>query len=69
MELAFETVYQFDVFDKIKAGKTVYMLDKEYRTIDIVNDLPIGNIAPILSKKDEAKRYDFWIERKEEENE
>ena len=69
----FDTVYPWNIIDKIKEGKLVYCLDKEEQRIFCVNDMPVENYVAILEKCNaEETRYTFWlenhIEEKTEEN-
>jgi len=66
----YEAVYPFYALDEIKKGKLVYVLDKEEQTVKCVNDITVDNLAAILTDSETKKtRYDFWIERAEENEE
>jgi sortase (surface protein transpeptidase) len=60
--MKYEKIYAFQVLDKIKGGKTVYMLDRQQFYVCIVNDIRVCILMDVLNTKDTTNRYEFWIE-------
>ena len=58
----YKSIYPFEVLDYIKAGETVYMLDRDTNEVLEVNSREVGEFAEVLKFDNETKRYDFWIE-------
>lgn len=57
----YETLYHFNVIDAIKAGKAVYVLDKETAEVHCVNYLRVDRFVRILEQSKECKeRFEFW---------
>ena len=57
----YESVYSFVVIDKIREGKTVFVLDKENEKVMKVNELTVDQLMRLL-RNDEStpNRYYFW---------
>ena len=66
----YKSVYHWDVIDRIKEGKLVYLLDKEEQKIFCVNDMLVDKFVEILNLcKENSERFEFWIEVHTEETE
>lgn len=66
----FREVYAFMAIDEIRDGKTVLLLDREKRTVEIVNDMTVADAVELTSSKDENRgRFEFWVEEEVEETE
>lgn len=69
--MKYNNVYPFFVFDEIKKGKTVYVLDRKMKTVLIVNDMTVEDALLTLKEAEEdIGRFEFWVELKlaEEDN-
>ena len=65
--MKYRTLYAYWVFDEIKAGKTVYVLDRELREVLFVNSMTVDRMVAVLNSAEEnSARYDFWVEETEE---
>ena len=53
-------VYAFEVMLKIDEGRTVYMLDRQYKKVFCFNEIAVQIAMEILHKTDNAGRYEFW---------
>lgn len=66
----YKSVYYWDIIDRIKEGKLVYLLDKEEQTVYCVNDISVDKYAEILNLcKEKSERFESWIEVHTEETE
>jgi hypothetical protein len=62
------SVLPFWVFEEIKAGKTVYALDRRLRRVECVNDITAEDLVAVMkSAEAEPTRYEFWYEEAEPE--
>ena len=60
--MEYKTIYPFCVIDKIKGGKSVWMLDRKARAVDCVNEMTVADVVEILEKETERERFEFWYE-------
>ena len=54
----------YEVMDTVKAGKTVYVLDRKHNEVYRVNSLEVSEFAEILVADDISMRYEFWYAEK-----
>ena len=60
----FKKVYYFDVFDKIKAGEEVYMVDRLQKDVPLINEFALCDWARILQQiNEDSERFDFFTEK------
>lgn len=65
--MKFRDVYSFLAIDEVKDGKTVFVLDKEMRTVAVVNDMKVGEAVSLIQSTDNFPgRFEFWVEEEEE---
>ena len=61
--MRFLHVYPFEVFEFIKLGETVYMLDKRRRRVGRTDRLSAKKLARIIAAaQSEPDRFEFWRE-------
>ena len=66
----YNSIYNFQVIDKIVKGKKVYCLDRGTLNTCLVNNMPIANVFDLIKEsKAEESRFDFWHEEEVEEQE
>lgn len=58
----------YEVMDMVKAGKTVYVLDRKHNEVYCVNSLTVSEFAEILVAEDALMRYEFWYAEKDDLN-
>lgn len=64
----YNTIYSFEVLDKIKEGAKVYVLDREEKAVYCVNDISVADLAQLeIFGKTNKKRFEYWIEEITEE--
>ena len=62
----YKKMYGWEVVSAMLKYKTVYVLDKETKTVTCMNALPMNEVANIISDAGENdKRYYFWEELQE----
>lgn len=59
--MEYKKTYSFMVLDKIKEGKSVYMLDRKARAVICVNDMCVCDFMEIIDSQEEG-RFEFWYE-------
>lgn len=65
--MKYRTFTAYWVFDEIKAGKTVYVLDRELREVFSANSVTVDRMIAVLnSAETNSNRYEFWAEETEE---
>lgn len=68
--MEYKSIYSFQVFEKISEGNQVYVLDKQNKSVALVNDMDVQSAVRLTKASDDKKRFDFWIcEETEEEKE
>lgn len=62
-----ETIYSFQVLDKIKKGEQVYMVDRFERSLCTANRMRTQDLLECLVLAEiEESRFDFWVENNTE---
>lgn len=65
--MKYRSVSSYWVFDEIKSGKDIYVLDRRVNEVYLVNAMPVDQLVAIMhSAEKENSRYEFWYEQKEE---
>lgn len=62
----YNTIYAFEVFDKINEGKKVCVTDRQNRSVALLNDMDVESAVKIVNAENKTRRYEFWIEGTEE---
>ena len=58
------------VIDEIRAGKTIYALDRAEETIDVVNEMSVCDAVSLIKDAEKhSDRFDFWYKEENEVNE
>ena len=65
--MKYEGIYSFNAIDAVKEGKEVYMLDRKEKEVFYVNGMEVSILCEILETADKS-RYEFWVEKGEEQN-
>lgn len=68
--MEYKKVYEFEIFDEIKEGNTVYCLDKAAKEVFVVNEITVDDCVSIIkAEKTEPDRFYIWkeVEKTEEE--
>lgn len=60
----YRIIYSFNIMDEIRAGKEVYMLDRELRCVECVNDMEVETLCKVLEQDNVKERFEFWVEEK-----
>jgi hypothetical protein len=67
--MKYRDFFAYWVMDEVKNGNTVYVLDRQTKTVEVVNEMTVDKaMAVINSAEADAKRYEFWCEEEENEN-
>ena len=65
--MKYNSIYAYWVMDEIKNDKSVYVLDRKTKTVAVVNEMTVDRaIAVLNSAEEDSKRYEFWCEETEE---
>lgn len=56
----YNIIYSFEVFDHINDGKQVYVLDRQNKSVALVNDMDTQSAVKIVNDS-KTKRFEFWI--------
>lgn len=55
----YKTVYPCWVIDEVKNGKVVFVLDKQFKRIAVVNEMSLQDVIRV-TESEEENRYAFW---------
>ena len=65
--MKYKNVSSYWVFDEVKSGKEIYVLDKRINEVHLINSMPVAQLVAIMhSAEQESSRYAFWYEETEE---
>ena len=65
--MKYRDFYAFWAIDEVKKGNTVYVLDRQTKTVEVLNEMTVDKaMAVINSAEEDSKRYEFWVEETEE---
>ena len=65
----YKNIYAFDVADKIKNGKEVYILDRQKETVNNVLDIDVKIYIEATAGEPNGNRFAFWTIEEVEETE
>lgn len=65
----YETIYPFEVINKLKEGKEVFVLDRNLKEVRSVGAMSVGAFVTIQNAQNAEERFEFWIEEEQEETE
>ena len=57
----YKDIYSFEALEKIKEGKSVYVVDKQEHTVSYANMLSVRTFAEVLHFSD-SDRFAWWCE-------
>ena len=61
--MIYKRAYSEWLFEEIKKGKKIYVLDKKFVNVVIVNELTVDQLVALMrSDVEEETRYEFWYE-------
>lgn len=67
--MKYHSIFAHWAFDEIKEGKKVYALDRQTKTVAVVNEMTVDTATALLkSASENSDRYEFWVEEEETEN-
>lgn len=61
----YKIIYSYEVFRKIGEGEQVYVLDRQSKSVALINDMSVREAISIMNG--DTQRYEFWISEKAEE--
>jgi hypothetical protein len=63
----YKEIYSFEVVDAIKKGEKVFVLDKQYHSVTLLNDEQISVFFELIKKvSEDDNRYLLWTEKETE---
>lgn len=63
----YKTIYSFEVFGKVNEGYQVFVLDRQNKSVALINDMDVQSAVKIVNAQNKASRYEFWICEESEE--
>lgn len=66
--IKYESVWNSDVFDEIKSGETIFLLDRAANDVRWVNDMSIDSLVKVFKHDNKDNRYEFYKEVKVDES-
>lgn len=66
--IKYESVCNSDVFDEIKSGETIFLLDRATNDVRWVNDMSIDSLVKVFKHDNKDNRYEFYKEVKVDES-
>ena len=63
----YKTIYSFEVFGKVNEGYQVFVLDRQNKSVALINDMDVRSAVKIVNAENKASRYEFWICKESEE--
>ena len=63
----YNTIYSFEVFGRIKEGEQVFVLDRQNKSVALINDMDVTSAVSIVNADNRSKRYEFWVCEESEE--
>lgn len=57
----YKTIYSFEVFNTVNEGKQVFVLDRQNKSVALINDMDVQSAVKIVNAENKASRYEFWI--------
>lgn len=65
MKTVYRNIYSFNILDEIGKGNVVYMLDREKRCVENVNEMEVQDLSEVLNSDNLKDHFEFWVEEKE----
>lgn len=66
-DMKYRHFYAHWAMDEVEKGNIVYVLDRETRTVKTFNEMTVSKAVAVLkSAEEDCKRYEFWVEETEE---
>lgn len=56
----YNTIYSFEVFDKIGVGERVWVTDRQNKSVALINDMDVKSAVQIVNAENRSRRYEFW---------
>lgn len=66
VRVKYVNIYAWEILDKVKEGKVVYILDRTNKETYCTDSLTVVGLADILSQDNTGGRFVFWYEEGEE---
>ena len=63
--MRYVSIYGWEILDKVKEGKVVYILDRTNKETYCTDSLTVVGLADMLSQDNTGGRFVFWYEEKE----
>ena len=64
--MKYRDFYAHWAIDEVKKGNTVYVLDRQTKTVEVFNEMTVDKAMAVVNSADKyADRYEFWTEEKE----
>lgn len=60
----YESVYDFNVLDEIKSGKTIFLLNRATNDVKWVNNMSVNSLVKVFKHDNKDNRYEFYKEVK-----
>lgn len=68
-DMKYRSFYAHWAMDEVEKGNTVYVLDRQTRTVKTFNEMTVSKATAVLkSAEEDCTRYEFWVEEEENEN-
>lgn len=61
----YNRIWSCNIISEIEKGKTVYILDKQNKCVDVANTMAVKDLVEII-KQDDDDRYFIWEEDTEQ---
>lgn len=61
-------IYSWQVIDTLTPGTEVWMLDREKKSVVLLNELSMSEFASIISDANASEKYEFWYEEEDDEH-
>ena len=62
----YNTIYRFEVLEKITAGERVWVTDRQNKSVALLNDMDVASAVKIVNTENKTRRYEFWVESVED---
>lgn len=66
--MIYKTIYSFEAFKKINEGKQVYVLDRQNKSVALLNEMDAKSAVNIVNST-KGNRFEFWYTEESEESE
>ena len=62
----YKIIFPFEVFEKINEGEQVYVLDRQNKSVALLNEMDATSAVKIVNAKSKEGRYEFWYTKESE---